>query len=71
MGVEALGIEPVAEGAGVARPGATARGWIRFFVGTNGERIGDGAEVLLVRWGAADGQLLMTGEGPFRGGFGC
>ena len=47
-----------------------ARSWIRFFAGTNGERIGHGAEILLVRWGEADGWLLLTGEGPLRGGFG-
>ena len=36
--------------------------------GTNGERMG---QILLVRWGAADGGLLVTGEGVLRGGFGC
>ena len=30
-----------------------------------------GAEILLVRWGAADGGLLATGKGALRGGFGC
>ena len=71
MLIEALGIEAVAQGVGVAQLCATAGGWIRFFVGTNGERIGHGAQVLLVRWGAADGGLLVTGKGPLRGGLGC
>ena len=29
------------------------------------------AEILLVGWGAADGRLLATGEGPLRGGLWC
>ena len=67
MLIDALGIEPAAEGVGVARLGATACGWIRFLVGTNGERFGYGAEILLVRWGPVDGGLLVTGEGALRG----
>ena len=41
VGIEALGIEPMAEGVGVARLGATADGWIRFLVATNRERMGN------------------------------
>ena len=57
-------------------PAARHGVWLDSFLGwnewgTNGERMDHGAEILLVGWEGADGQLLETREGPLRGGLGC
>ena len=68
LGVEELGAEAVAEGAGVARPCAAAWGGKAFLPGTNRERIGCGQKGRGLPWvvwgGSAEHIVQLWGIAP-------